>query len=63
MEKEIQKSMSCRKVVARYLPILLSVGKLNERNENGRPRTETFRGISLFNNNPSSTYRSGVSLT
>ena len=44
MEKEIQKSMSCRKVVARYLPILLSVGKLNERNENGRPRTETFRG-------------------
>ena len=49
MQQENEKSryktnMSYREVFARYLPMSLSVGTINERKESGRPRTETFRG-------------------
>ena len=41
-ENKKEKSMSYREVVARYLPMLFSIGRANERKENGRCPTETF---------------------
>ena len=40
--------MSCRKVVVRHLPIIVSDGTVNERKSSGRPRTETLRGDKHF---------------
>ena len=48
MEKEIQKSMSCRRVSVRHLPIIVSDGMVNERESSGRPRTEALRGDKHF---------------
>ena len=55
MEKELQKScyqssVSYREVVARYLPIFLSVGRINERDKSGRCRTENLRHDNFFDN-------------
>ena len=43
MQQEIQKSMSCRKVVVRHLPIIVSDGTVNEREKSRRSRIETLR--------------------
>ena len=55
MEQELQKScyqssMSYREVVARYLPILLSIGTVIKQNESGRCRTENLRHDNFFDN-------------
>ena len=50
MEKENQKSMSCRRVSVRHLPIIVSDGTVNGRESGGRPRTETLRGDKHFYN-------------
>ena len=43
-----KKSMSCRKVSVRHLPIIVSDGTVNGRESSGRPRTETLRGDRHF---------------
>ena len=48
MQQKIQKSMSCRKVSVRHLPIIVSDGTVNGRESSGRPRTETLRGDKHF---------------
>ena len=48
MQQEIQKSMSCRKVSVRHLPIIVSDGTVNGREPSGRPRTETLRGDNTY---------------
>ena len=42
MQQEIQKSLSCRKVSVRHLPIIVSDGTVNERKSSGRYPTKTF---------------------
>ena len=53
MQKEIQKSMSCREVVTRHLRIFVSDGRINERKEIRRSRikcgmTPNFMGFTLI---------------
>ena len=44
MQQEIQKSMSCRKVVVRHLPIIVSDGTVNEREKSRRSRSPRRTG-------------------